>query len=86
MQLKDIGPHDAETLAHWRRIFLDAHRAVRALGVDARFFRNWLLYGYCEGGFREQDTNSVQVPLASRARAARHLAGHNERKALSCHA
>ena len=65
VQLEDIGPHYAETLAHWRHNFLAAQQAVRNLGFDERFIRKWLFYlGYCEGGFRERDLGTVQVLLA----------------------
>lgn len=65
MHLEDIGPHYAETLAHWRRNFLAELEAVRALGFDARFIRKWLFYyAYCEGGFRERDLGTVQMLLA----------------------
>ncbi len=65
VQLEDIGPHYAETLAHWRRNFLAAQDAVRALGFDQRFIRKWLFYlGYCEGGFCERDLGTVQMLLA----------------------
>lgn len=65
VQLEDIGPHYAETLAHWRRNFLAALDAVRALGFGERFIRMWLFYlSYCEGGFRERDIGSVQMLLA----------------------
>lgn len=65
VQLEDIGPHYAETLAHWRRNFLAAEDAVRALGFDERFIRMWLFYlSYCEGGFRERDLGTVQMLLA----------------------
>lgn len=65
VQLEDIGPHYAETLAHWRRNFLAALDGVRALGFDERFIRMWLFYlCYCEGGFRERDISAVQMLLA----------------------
>ena len=65
VQLEDIGPHYAETLAHWRRNFLTALEDVRALGFDERFLRMWLFYlSYCEGGFRERDIGTVQMLLA----------------------
>ncbi len=65
VQLEDIGPHYAETLAHWRRNFLAALDGVRRLGFDARFIRMWLFYlAYCEGGFRERDIGCVQMLLA----------------------
>ncbi|MFN3593240.1 MAG: class I SAM-dependent methyltransferase [Thiobacillaceae bacterium] len=65
VHVEDIGPHYAETLAHWRRNFLAELEAVRALGFDARFIRKWLFYyAYCEGGFRERDLGTVQMLLA----------------------
>lgn len=65
VQLEDIGPHYAETLAHWRRNFLAALDSVRALGFDERFIRKWLFYlCYCEGGFRERNISDVQMLLA----------------------
>lgn len=65
VQLEDIGPHYAKTLAHWRRNFLAAQDSVRALGFDERFIRMWLFYlCYCEGGFRERDISAVQMLLA----------------------
>jgi len=65
VQLEDIGPHYAETLAHWRCNFLRRLDGVRALGFDDRFIRMWLFYlGYCEGGFRERDIGTVQMLLA----------------------
>jgi cyclopropane-fatty-acyl-phospholipid synthase len=37
---------------------------VRALGFDERFLRLWDFYlAYCEGGFRERSTGSVQMLL-----------------------
>jgi cyclopropane-fatty-acyl-phospholipid synthase len=65
VQLEDIGPHYAETLARWRQNFLHQLDAVRALGYPERFIRMWLFYlCYCEGGFRERDIGTVQMLLA----------------------
>jgi cyclopropane-fatty-acyl-phospholipid synthase len=65
VQLDDIGPHYATTLAAWRERFLARLDEVRALGFDERFIRMWLFYlGYCEGGFRERDLGTVQMLLA----------------------
>jgi cyclopropane-fatty-acyl-phospholipid synthase len=65
VQLEDIGPHYAETLARWRHNFLQQLDAVRALGYPERFLRMWLFYFcYCEGGFRERDIGTVQMLLA----------------------
>jgi cyclopropane-fatty-acyl-phospholipid synthase len=68
VQLDDIGPHYATTLADWRERFLARLDEVRALGFDDRFIRMWLFYlGYCEGGFRERDLGTVQMLLARQA-------------------
>ena len=62
--LEDIGPSYALTLAAWRKRFHAAHAEVRALGYDERFLRLWDFYlAYCEGGFRERSTGSVQMLL-----------------------
>ncbi len=48
-----FGQSYALTLAAWRRGFLAAWPAVRALGFDERFGRMWEYYlVYCETGFR----------------------------------
>jgi len=65
VQLDDIGPHYANTLAAWRECFLARLDEVRALGFDDRFIRMWLFYlCYCEGGFRERDLGTVRMVLA----------------------
>jgi cyclopropane-fatty-acyl-phospholipid synthase len=65
VQMEDIGPHYAETLARWRANFLAQLEAIRAQGFDERFIRMWLFYlCYCEGGFRERDIGTVQMLLA----------------------
>jgi cyclopropane-fatty-acyl-phospholipid synthase len=65
IQLDDIGPHYAATLAAWRERFLARLDEVRTLGFDDRFIRMWLFYlCYCEGGFRERDLGAVQMLLA----------------------
>ena len=62
--LEDIGPSYALTLAAWRERFQHARSKVRALGFDERFLRLWDFYlAYCEGGFRERSTGSVQMLL-----------------------
>jgi len=62
--LEDIGPSYALTLAAWRERFHHACNDVRALGFDERFLRLWDFYlAYCEGGFRERSTGSVQMLL-----------------------
>jgi cyclopropane-fatty-acyl-phospholipid synthase len=68
VDLVDIGPHYAETLARWRANFLAARERILALGYDHRFLRMWEFYlCYCEGGFRERDLGTVQMLLAKPA-------------------
>lgn len=65
VHLEDIGPHYAETLAHWRENFLSRIEDVRALGYPEEFIRMWLFYfAYCEAGFLERDIGTVQMLLA----------------------
>jgi cyclopropane-fatty-acyl-phospholipid synthase len=60
--LEDITPHYAETLARWRRQFLETRDRVRALGFAEEFIRTWEFYFcYCEGGFRERVIGDVQM-------------------------
>ena len=63
-QLEDIGPSYAQTLHAWRERFHQRLPEVRALGHDERFVRMWDFYlAYCESGFRERSTGSVQMLL-----------------------
>ena len=65
LNLEDIGPSYALTLAHWRRLFLGRLERVRALGYPERFIRMWEFYlAYCEGGFRERSIGTAQLLLA----------------------
>jgi len=65
LQIEDIGPHYARTLAIWREN-LQAHgEKARALGFDDEFLRLWEFYfAYCEGGFAERRLSDVQMLLA----------------------
>lgn len=63
-QLSDIGFDYARTLADWRERFEHQLEQVRALGYDERFIRLWRFYlCYCEGGFWERATSTVQLVL-----------------------
>lgn len=63
--VEDIGPHYATTLREWRRRFLAALPAVKALGFSDRFVRLWEYYlCYCEAGFLERATGDLQLVLA----------------------
>lgn len=62
--LQDIGLDYARTLADWHQRFLAAREQVLALGFDERFMRMWQFYlCYCEGGFLERATSTVQLVL-----------------------
>lgn len=63
--LEDITPHYADTLADWRKNFLENIARVRGLGFDSVFEKMWEYYlCYCEGGFRERTISTVQVLAA----------------------
>ena len=65
VQLEDIGPHYATTLARWRDNFRARIERVRALGYPESFIRMWEFYlGYCEAGFAERALGDVQMLLA----------------------
>ncbi|WP_337843418.1 cyclopropane-fatty-acyl-phospholipid synthase family protein [Rheinheimera sp.] len=62
--LQDIGLDYARTLADWRSNFLANWPELPAFGYDERFKRLWLYYlAYCEGGFLERATSTVQLVL-----------------------
>ncbi len=68
--LQDIGDSYARTLHEWRRRFLGAEAAVRALGYDTRFVRMWDFYlAYCEAGFRERSISDVHMLFAKSGQA-----------------
>ncbi|HEX5379486.1 MAG TPA: cyclopropane-fatty-acyl-phospholipid synthase family protein [Phenylobacterium sp.] len=59
-----FGQDYGETLAQWKRSFLDHWDEIRRLGFDERFRRLWEFYlSYCEAGFRTQRTDVVQLGL-----------------------
>ena len=65
VDLEDITPHYATTLACWRERFLAASGRLAELGYDERFRRLWELYlCYCEAGFRERRIQDIQLLLA----------------------
>jgi cyclopropane-fatty-acyl-phospholipid synthase len=64
VDVEDIGPHYATTLARWRENFLARRDDVRALGYSAAFARMWEFYlCYCEAGFAERALGDVQMLL-----------------------
>jgi len=65
VHLRDITADYAQTLAEWRRRFIDRAEEVRAMGFDDRFIRMWEFYlCYCEGGFRERIIGTAQLAFA----------------------
>lgn len=75
VDLEDIGPHYAHTLAAWReRLFAQAD-AARARGYPDALLRMWDFYlSYCEGGFAERALGLVHVVLQDASCAAPPLA------------
>ncbi len=64
VDLEDIGPHYATTLAAWRRRLFDSAEAVRARGYPETLLRLWHFYlSYCEGGFAERALGNAQIVL-----------------------
>lgn len=64
VQLEDIGPHYATTLARWRDNFFANIEQVRAMGYPESFIRMWEFYlCYCEGGFAERALGDVHMLL-----------------------
>jgi cyclopropane-fatty-acyl-phospholipid synthase len=63
--LRDLTPHYAETLGHWRANFEAATARLEDLGYDERFRRLWRMYlAYCQAGFAERRIGVVQMLLA----------------------
>ncbi len=65
LQIEDIGEHYAQTLKHWRELFMAQLDTVKDQGFDERFIRMWEFYlCYCEGGFRERSIGTAQILFA----------------------
>jgi cyclopropane-fatty-acyl-phospholipid synthase len=72
VDLEDIGPHYATTLAAWRRNLVAHAGQVRALGYPEALLRMWQFYlSYCEGGFAERALGDVQIVLQESSAAVR---------------
>ena len=70
VDLEDIGPHYARTLAEWRRNLFANERAVRERGYPETLLRMWDFYlSYCEGGFAERALGDVHMVLQDTRRA-----------------
>ena len=64
VDVEDIGPHYATTLAAWRRNLFDRAAQVRARGYPEALLRMWHFYfSYCEGGFAERALGDAQIVL-----------------------
>ena len=64
VDLEDIGPHYATTLAAWRRNLFANAEQVRARGYPEALLRMWHFYlSYCEGGFAERALGDVHMLL-----------------------
>ena len=67
VDLEDLTPHYARTLAAWRGNLDSRAGAVAAITTE-RFRRLWQLYlSYCEGGFHERHTGLIQMVFARSA-------------------
>jgi len=65
ISLEDQGESYALTLNHWRQRFTKKLDEIRLQGFSEEFIRMWVFYlCYCEGGFLEKSTSSVQVLFA----------------------
>lgn len=65
VNLQEITEHYARTLRQWRRAFRAKTGELERMGFDERFRRLWEFYfSYCEAGFVERATGTVQMLLA----------------------
>ena len=65
VQLEDMTPHYARTLAEWRGSLHTNTERILATGRDTPFLRLWDYYlAYCEGGFRERFIGVSQLLMA----------------------
>ena len=68
IDLEDLTPHYARTLAEWRRRFMANDSQIAALGLSAAERRKWRFYfSYCEGAFLENTVNDAQLLFAKTA-------------------
>lgn len=71
VDLEDIGPHYATTLADWRVNLLAQAAKVRARGYPDSLLRMWLFYlSYCEAGFAERALGNAHLVLQDSRRVA----------------
>jgi cyclopropane-fatty-acyl-phospholipid synthase len=71
VDLEDIGPHYATTLAAWRENLKAQAAKIRERGYPETLLRMWQFYlCYCEGGFAERTLGNVHIVLQDTRRAA----------------
>jgi cyclopropane-fatty-acyl-phospholipid synthase len=69
--VEDIGPHYARTLRTWCERFDSNIEQIKSLGYSDAFIRLWRYYlCYCEAGFAERYTGTVQLLLEKPSRRA----------------
>ncbi len=62
LDLKDLGPHYARTLAVWRDTFNRNLGRVQQLGFSDKFVRKWNYYlSYCEAAFAMRNIHVMQM-------------------------
>jgi len=72
INLEDLTPHYATTLAEWRRRFEVNETGIADLGLPEAERRKWKYYfSYCEGGFLERTVTDVQLLFANPANRRR---------------
>ncbi len=65
VDLEDLTPHYARTLAEWRARFDAQEDRVAGLGLTPQERRKWRFYfAYCEGGFLERTIANAQLLYA----------------------
>jgi cyclopropane-fatty-acyl-phospholipid synthase len=65
VDLEDLTPHYARTLAEWHRRFDANEDKIAGLGLSAAERRKWKFYfSYCEGGFLERAIADAQLLFA----------------------
>ncbi len=63
--IRNIGPHYALTLKHWREHYESQCEELAEIGYDSRFQRTWSYYlSYCEAGFAARSFCDLQMVLA----------------------
>ena len=63
-EIRNIGPHYAQTIAEWRKRFRGNLSEISDLGLDRRFIRMWEYYfAYCEAAFAARALGTHQIVL-----------------------